>query len=232
MKAQGVLSMNVLSVSLKRIPHQEPRRQGSDGRLSCSVVYSLAKYARKGDHIVLEAAVPELIAWQNFYVIIGSASAALTGLMFVVVTLIASRGRRSSEGIGAFGTPTVVHLCAALLIAAILSAPWPALWMADLLLGICGVAGVFYMIVVFRRARRQSDYQPVLEDWLFHTIFPFLCYAALVVAAPLMLSYASPALFAIGTATVLFLFIGIHNAWDTITYMTFTGPPSENERQV
>jgi len=120
---------------------------------------------------VLEASVPLLSAWQNFYVIVGSASAGIIGLMFVVITLIASRGRhRSGESIGAFGTPTVVHLGAALLIAAILSAPWPTLWDADLLLGICGLAGVIYIIVIFRRARRQNEYEPVLEDWLWHVL--------------------------------------------------------------
>jgi hypothetical protein len=185
-----------------------------------------------GDRIVLEAAVPILGAWQNFYVIVGSAAAALTGLMFVVITLIASReGHRSGQAIGAFGTPTVVHLCAALLIAMILSAPWPTLWDAALLLGICGLAGAIYMIVVFRRALHQTDYQPVLEDWLWHTIFPFFSYTALLVAALLMPGNATPALFVIGAATVLFLFIGIHNAWDTITYMAFNGSSSENERQ-
>ncbi len=179
-----------------------------------------------------EATGPLLSAWQNFYVIVGSASAALTGLMFVVVTLIASRGRqRSGEATGAFATPNVVHFCAALLIAAILSMPWPALWNAGLLLGICGLAGVIYSIVIIRRARRQNDYQPVLEDWLWHTIFPFISYAALVVAALVIPSNATLGLFVIGAATVLFLFIGIHNAWDTITYMTFTGSQSENKSQ-
>jgi hypothetical protein len=186
----------------------------------------------EGDRIVLEAAVPILGAWQNFYVIVGSAAAALTGLMFVVITLIASReSHRSDAAIGAFGTPTVVHLCAALLIAMILSAPWPALWNAALLLGICGLAGAIYMIIVLRRALHQTDYQPVLEDWLWHTIFPFLSYMALLVAALLMPGNMTSALFVIGAATVLFLFIGIHNAWDTITYMTFNGSSSENERQ-
>jgi hypothetical protein len=42
---------------------------------------------------------------------------------------------------------------------------------------------------------------------------------------------ATPALFVIGAATMLFLFTGIHNAWDTVTYMAFTGSQSENESQ-
>jgi hypothetical protein len=181
---------------------------------------------------VQESAVPVLSAWTNFYVIVGSAAAALTGLMFVVITLIASRNQhRSGEAIGAFGTPTVVHLCVALLVAAILAAPWPALWNAGLLLGITGLAGVVYMVVVIRREIRQADYQPVLEDWIWHTIFPSISYIALLLSAIILESNAMPALFVIGAATVLFLFIGIHNAWDSITYMTFKPPSSENGRQ-
>ncbi len=93
-----------------------------------------------------EAGVSVLPTWQNFYVIIGSAAATLTGLMFVVSTLIAGvrvrvSSTRTSGGIAAFSTPNVVHFCAALLVAAILSAPWQALWNAGLLLGLSGLGG-------------------------------------------------------------------------------------------
>ncbi|HLY31201.1 MAG TPA: hypothetical protein VKQ36_09230, partial [Ktedonobacterales bacterium] len=81
-----------------------------------------------------EASVLSLSAWDNFYVIIGSGAAALTGLMFVVVTLISGvRLRRSNEGIATFSTPTVVHFCVALFVAAALTAPWQALWPVALL---------------------------------------------------------------------------------------------------
>lgn len=184
------------------------------------------------ESIMQEAAVSLLAIWQNFYVIIGSAAAALTGLMFVVVTLIAgARARRSSESLAAFGTPTVVHFCAALLVAAILSAPWQALWTAALLLGLSGLGGVIYIIIVVRRARHQTDYQPVLEDWLWHTIFPLASYAALVIAAIVLPGDPEPTLFVIGAATVLLLFIGIHNAWDTVTYLAIEFSQPENKSQ-
>jgi hypothetical protein len=184
----------------------------------------------EGGFIVQEAAVAQLATWQNFYVIIGSAAAALTGLMFVVITLIARvQARRSSEAVGAFGTPNVVHFCAALLVAAILSAPWQALWNAGLLLGLCGLGGVTYVVIVVRRARRQNDYQPVLEDWLWHTVFPLASYTALVVAAIVLSSNPAPALFTTGAGTVLLLFIGIHNAWDTVTYITIVQSEPENK---
>src|SRR5437867_13116458 len=67
---------------------------------------------------VHEAIASPLAAWESFYVIVGSSAAALTGLQFVVIALIAESGRRStSKEITAFGTPTIVHFCAVLLIA-------------------------------------------------------------------------------------------------------------------
>jgi hypothetical protein len=181
-----------------------------------------------------EAVLSPLATWQNFYVIIGSAAATLTGLMFIVVTLIAGRRARvsaSSGGIAAFNTPSVVHFGAALLIAAILSAPWQTLWHAGFLLGLCGLGGVIYALVVARRARRLSDYQPVLEDWLWHTIFPLISYTTFFFAAIMLPVNPVPTLFSIGAAMVLLLFIGIHNAWDNLTYITIDLPQSQNKSQ-
>ena len=132
-----------------------------------------------------EALLSPLATWQNFYVIIGTAAATLTGLTFVVVTLIAGvreRASSPSEAFATFNTPSVVHFSLALLVAAILSAPWQALWQAGVLLGLSGLGGVSYVLIVLRRVRRQRDYQPVLEDWLFHTVLPLVAYTALVVA--------------------------------------------------
>jgi len=88
---------------------------------------------------------------------------------------------------------------------------------------------VTYAVIVVRRARRQTDYQPVLEDWLWYVVFPLVSYAVLVVMALLLLG--NPALFGIGAVTVLLLFIGIHNAWDTVTYIAVEYSQPENKSQ-
>src|SRR5437588_6568553 len=163
-----------------------------------------------------EAVLSPLAAWQSFYVLIGSAAATLTGLIFVVVSLIAGGRMRvtaSSEAFATFNTPNVWHFGAALLVAATLSAPWQALWPAGLLLGLSGLGGVSYVLIVLRLVGRQRDYHPVLEDWLWHTVFPLVSYTALLVAEILLPGHAAPALFVIAAATVLLLFIGIYNAW-------------------
>jgi hypothetical protein len=178
-----------------------------------------------------EATLAPLAPWQTFYVLIGTAAATLTGLMFVVATLIVGVRRGSSEAFATFNTPNVWHFCAALLVSAILSAPWQALWAVSLLLGLSGLGGVCYVLIVLRRTRRQTDYQPVLEDWLFHTVFPLLSYTALVVAAILLPGNSSPTLFVIAAATLLLLFIGIHNAWDNVTFIALELSQPQNKSQ-
>ena len=50
-----------------------------------------------------------LVPWGNFYVILGSAVAALTGLQFIAIA-IAAEARVGSEATQrAFATPTIVH---------------------------------------------------------------------------------------------------------------------------
>lgn len=169
-----------------------------------------------------EIAASPLEAWANFYVIVGSSSAGLTGLQFVVLTLIAesgaARGREAS--IAAYGSPNVIHFCAALLVAAVLSAPWHAARQAALPVAACGVAGVVYCSIVVGRARRQRSYAPVIEDWIWHNILPTLAYAAILVAGLALQRAPAVPLFVIGGAELLLVFVGIHNAWDTITYIT------------
>jgi hypothetical protein len=167
-----------------------------------------------------QAVLSPLPAWESFYVIIGSSAAALTGLQFVVIVLGAEVNALTDvSGTRAFGTPTVVHFCAVLLISAILSAPWPALSSAALALGACGVAGFVYVAIVVRHAWRQTDYAPVLEDWLWHGALPLIAYAALLVAAVYLQREPVPSLFVIGGTALLLLFVGIHNAWDSVVYI-------------
>ena len=48
---------------------------------------------------------------------------------------------------------------------------------------------------------------------------PLISYTALVVASILLPIFPGPVLFSIAAVTLLLLFMGIHNAWDVVTYM-------------
>jgi quercetin dioxygenase-like cupin family protein len=161
-----------------------------------------------------------LSSWGNFYVIVGSASAALIGIQFVVMTLIAAtRKPTTTATIGAFGTPTVVYFGGALLVAALMSVPWPSLASLAIALGLCGLGGLGYAGVVIRRARRQTGYAPTWDDWLWYVLCPLAGYAALAVAALVLCANPQLALFIIGAAVLSLLLIAIRNAWDTMIHI-------------
>ena len=83
----------------------------------------------------------ELNEWESFYVIVGSAAGALIGLQFVVMTLIAERPKPAAEAGAAFGTPTIVHFSIALLLSAVLRAPWQAITPPAGAWGLIGLIG-------------------------------------------------------------------------------------------
>jgi hypothetical protein len=181
-----------------------------------------------------EAGLPFLTNWQNFYIIIGSAAATLTGLMFVVTTLIAGIDRHISAlnaGISAFNTPTIVHFCGVLLIAGILSAPWQAFSSISLLLGLSGLGVVLYLSIVIRRMRHIPGYHTPLKDWLWYSVFPLIAYIVLIFAAVALPANPALALYIISAVMVVLLFIGIHNAWDLVTYLAIERSHPETESQ-
>jgi hypothetical protein len=163
-----------------------------------------------------------LAAWESFYVIVGSSAGALVGLQFVVIALIADQKtitRTQSDAIAAFGTPTILHFGAVLLVSLIASAPWPSLSIAGVALGISGGVGLVYVGIVIRRARRQTGYQLVMEDWIWHITLPLIAYAVIVAAAFALRRHVVTPLFAVAGAALILLCVGIHNAWDSVTYI-------------
>ncbi len=166
---------------------------------------------------------PVLAPWSNFYVMAGSSAAALTGLMFVVITLTAGLERRGTQdGVSTFSTPTVVHFCAALLASAILIAPWPSSLGPALAIGVAALVGVAYSVRVIYRTWRLTTYNADLEDWTAYAILPLVAYVALLASAVALPAFAPRALFVIAGSVVLLIFLGIHNAWDTVTFLAIT----------
>jgi small-conductance mechanosensitive channel len=160
--------------------------------------------------------------WSNFYVIVGSSAAALTGLLFIVITLVAGdRTRTTNEGISTYTTPTIVHFCAALFVAAVVCAPWHAALGPAIAIGVVGLFGTAYVAYIIYRQTRQTAYDPDIDDWIFFSILPLLCYVTLATGALLLAASTREALFVVGAAVLLLILLGIRNAWDVVTYIAF-----------
>ena len=168
--------------------------------------------------------------WESFYVIVGSSAGALIGLQFVVLTLAADRPRpHLAEGSAAFTSPTIVHFAAVLLLSAVMSAPWSGHGIVAALWGLASLAGMIYTLIAIRRMRTQHAYQPIFEDWLAHAILPFGAYATLAAAAVMAHAHPHAVNFAVAAVTLVLLFTGIHNAWDTASYHVLTTPKQPPE---
>ena len=160
--------------------------------------------------------------WENFYVIVGSSAAALTGLMFVVITLTAEMRTGKEDGgsaMDAFGSPTVLHFCFVLLVAAIVSTPRHTVTSLALSLFIPGLAGLVYTIIVVARMRRQTAYVPVMEDWIWHCVLPIAAYVSITISTVVLWYQPGVMLYVVGASALLLLYVGIHNAWDAATWM-------------
>jgi len=161
---------------------------------------------------MLEAVPLPLSEWANFYVITGSAAAGLTGLMFVVIALGRETMAAEAEGgVRAFGTPTVI--------AASLSIPRHTSTSLALCVGATGVAGLALSVWVAVQARRQVHYSPLVSDWTWHVAMPLAGYAALAVGAAMLPRSLPVALDTVAAASLLLLFVGIHNAWDSAVWI-------------
>lgn len=152
----------------------------------------------------------------------GSSAAALTGLMFVVITLLTGRERTTETaiaGIAAFSTPTVMHFASSLLVSAVLTAPWHSLVPAGAAVALIGLAGVGYILRVAHRTWRLTMYRADLEDWVWYSVLPFISYGGIAAGAIILAAVPARAFFLVAGGVLLLLFTGIRNAWDVVTYI-------------
>ena len=59
----------------------------------------------------------------------------------------------------------------------------------------------------------------MLEDWIWHAVLPMLSHAALGYASVRLARVTNDSLIIVGGSALLLVLIGIHNAWDTVTYV-------------
>jgi hypothetical protein len=168
--------------------------------------------------------------WHDFYVLVGTASATLVGLMFIAVSIgssIFNEEKRAS--MAAFITPTVVHFAAVLFACLMVTIPTQGSLTLGCLLGAGGVAGTIYcgkiLIQIIVRHRFNID----LTDRLFYVLLPLLGYLLALLSAVLLLMRSAASANVIAAALLTLLAAGIRNAWDMMVWIVIkapSGPPT------
>jgi hypothetical protein len=165
--------------------------------------------------------------WHDFYVLVGTASATLVGLMFVTASIGSSFFNEEHRApMKAFITPTVVHFAAVLFICLLTTIPTHSWRTLAALLGAGGLAGLIYcgslLFTIIIRHRFKVD----LSDRLFYALVPFLGYLLALVAAAMLFMRSAASANVIAAALLTLLFAGIRNAWDMTVWMVIKSPSS------
>jgi hypothetical protein len=159
--------------------------------------------------------------WNDFFFMIGSSAAALIGLMFVVVTLTAGRGRDEVErGKQLYTSPIVFHLAVVLVLSGVAIAPD----VTDVVFGIIsGCLGALGVAVGLRSAigirRRPGAPEAATFDIFWYGVAPAILYVGLGAAAVATLYKWHWSTVASAADLMALLLVSIHAEWDLVTYL-------------
>ncbi len=154
--------------------------------------------------------------WQNFYELLGTASATLVGLLFVAASVGSSvYSRDKDNALRVFLSPTVVHFSSVLAGCLITMAPVPNWASAGALVGGEGILGFAYALIVWRKFV-QGDFMAKIdwEDRLWYTVVPALIYLAVAGAGVVLFTRQAWGVTALAVTLCMLLLAGMRNAWD------------------
>ncbi|SRR5579871_310623 len=157
--------------------------------------------------------------WHDFYVLVGTGGAALTGLLFVVVSLGPRVvAQRVGAGTRAFVSPIATHFIYAFVLSALMLVPaMPGQALATCLAA-AGLGGAVYTAWtgVLRHAR---THKLSVLDHIWYAWLPLLVFVLLLGCGLLLLASWRPALDGVAAACVMLIIIGLRNAWDIVLWM-------------
>jgi hypothetical protein len=176
----------------------------------------------------MQGSVAELFHdWHDFYLLVGTASATLVGLMFVAASIGASVfSEQSRNALQAFISPTVVNFAAALFTCIVVTIPSQTWLTLGVLLAAGGIAGLVYAGRVWIQMIIRRSFKVDAVDRLFYATVPLLGYLLVLASGILLLLRMRWSSDVTAAALVVLLFAGIRNAWDMTTWIMMRTPTS------
>jgi hypothetical protein len=162
--------------------------------------------------------------WHDFFLLLGTASATLVGLMFIAISIGASIFKEENRpAIEVFLGPTVVHFTAALVFCILAIVPTHGWHSLAGLAGFIGLAGFFYSARVWFRLA-LSRYEIDVIDRTFYAPLPTLAYLVLLFAAALFYQQSEWGFVAAAVGLMTLIVAAIRNAWDIMIWIALKTP--------
>jgi len=163
--------------------------------------------------------------WHDFYVLLGTASATLVGLMFVAASIGATVfNEEHRAALEAFITPTVVHFAAALFASLGIMIPehrWESL---GALLAVGGLAGLAYSGRVLVRLIVRHSFNVDVVDRIYYAVIPLAGYLLALAASVLGFLHIAASVWVMAAALLTLLLAGLRNAWDMMLWIMIKVP--------
>ncbi len=159
--------------------------------------------------------------WQDYYLLIGSAAAALIGLLFVVVTLTSGRELDSIErGQKLYMSPILFHLGGILMLSGLGMSPVATPELFGAASGVVALIGFVGCVRIARGIYRVPVAETKIYDMWWYGIIPAGAYLLLLAASAALLRWPTEwTLTAVGAMLMAQLLVSIHSAWDLVTYL-------------
>ena len=117
--------------------------------------------------------------WQSFYMLAGTASATLMGLVFIAISFGARLvPTQADSSVRAFVVPTIIHFGMVLSLSILTVIPtYTTPWLSIMLIVVGGI-GIRYALGVLRQLLLHHQKERALNThhWSWHLIFPMLSY--------------------------------------------------------
>ncbi len=152
--------------------------------------------------------------WHDFYVLFGTASAALMALLFVAASIGAAVFTPESRGATrTYMSPVVFHYTNTLFLSLIALVPDFEAHTFAIVVAVAAIGSVCYSLYIAVRVMRHSYSD--LADRIAYGSVPVVAYACGLISAWLMLAGKTKAgLDLLAAAALLLLVVNIRNAWD------------------
>ena len=176
--------------------------------------------------------LPEQIqAWHDFYALLGTAAATLSGLLFVTVSVATGLLTRDRDYLArSFLSPSVTQLCAVLASSLIMLAPFRDQRVCGAAIAVTGLASVAYARLVWTTMVRHGLHRRMpLDDRIWYVVVPLPANAAILAAGVLLAEGAPGGCALLALASAALLLISLRNAWDMTLWLIAmrSDPPVE-----
>jgi hypothetical protein len=174
----------------------------------------------------MHSSLSELLhAWHDFYLLVGTASATLVGLMFVTASVGASLfTERNQAGVKAFISPTVVHFSEVLFVCILAAVPSQTWLSLAALVALVVAAGLIYSARIWVQLLVRRSFDVDVVDRLFYALLPIAGYLLALASAVALLLQSSWSLELLAAALITLLLAGIRNAWDMTIWIVIRAP--------